>query len=99
MGLPPEDVARLVDHAGDSANDDTLEIMAENWPTLDVFLSLSTQWRREFPAMSDRELWHGIPHSEIEPTIRLMGYAKSARRIFEGLKIMEAEALPLLNSR
>jgi hypothetical protein len=47
--------------------------------------------------MSDRVLWHGIPHSEIEPTLRLLGYAKRGPKIFAGLKTMEAEALKLLN--
>jgi hypothetical protein len=96
MGLDPDDIETLLGDAA-AAPIDELEIWPENWPTVLVFLALSTQWKREIPAMSDRVLWHGIPHSEIEPTLRLLGYAKQGPKIFAGLKTMEAEALKLLN--
>lgn len=94
--MHPDDIAALLGHA-DGIEADELEIWPENWETVLTFLTLSTQWRREIPAMSDRVLWHGIPHSEIEPTLRLLGYARRARTIFPGLKTMEAEAIKLLN--
>lgn len=62
-----------------------------------VFLALQTQWRREIPAMSGQLLWHGLRYGEAEVVIRMMGYRKRQTVIFEGLRIMEAAALPLLN--
>ena len=69
----------------------------ENWDTLLVFLALSTQWRREIPAMSSTMLWDAPRHSDIESTIRMMGMWRKATDIFESLQIMVAAALPILN--
>ena len=84
----------------ETGTDDTLAVWPENWPILMTFLHLSTQWqwRREIPAMSGQLIWHGLPHTEIEATIRLLGHRREGRRIFEGVKIMEQAALPLLNA-
>lgn len=62
-----------------------------------VFLALQTQWRREIPAMSGQLLWHGLDYAAAESTLRMMGYWKKSAEIFEGLRIMEAAALPVLN--
>lgn len=79
--------------------DDGFEIMYENWPTILVFISLATQWRTELLAMSGERVWYGLPATEIEATVRLMGLGKDARTIFAGLRVMEQAALPLLNAR
>lgn len=62
-----------------------------------VFLALQTQWRREVPAMSGQMLWHGLRYGEAEVVIRMMGYRKQRKAIFEGLRMMELAALPILN--
>jgi CRISPR/Cas system-associated protein Cas7 (RAMP superfamily) len=72
-------------------------VWEENWDTLMVFLSLSTQWRREIPAMAGQMLWHGLDYTAVESVLRLMGHWAKRQEIFESLQIMEAAALPVLN--
>lgn len=72
-------------------------MLAENRETLLVFLALQTQWRKEIPAMSGQLIWHGLRYAEAEVVIRMMGLVKRQKEIFEGLRTMEAAALPLLN--
>jgi len=62
-------------------------------------MALQTQWRKEFVGMSGELIWHGLRYGEAEKVIRLLGYQSKASAIFEGLQIMEASALPLLNKR
>jgi hypothetical protein len=62
-----------------------------------VFLALQTQWRKEFAGMSGILVWHGLRYGEVETVIRLMGYWKERSIIFDGLRIMEKAALPILN--
>lgn len=73
--------------------------MAENWPTILVFISLVTQWRTEIMAMTGERVWYGLPATEIEATVRLMGLGKEGKTIFAGLRVMEQAAMPLLNAR
>lgn len=72
---------------------------ADNWPTVMVFLALQTQWRREFAGMSGELVWHGLRYGEAATVISLLGYQSKASTIFDGLRIMEAAALPILNKR
>lgn len=71
--------------------------MFENIATLQVFLALVTQWRREFAGMSGVCVWQGLRYTEAEAAIRMLGHTASAGEIFDGLRTMEAAALPLLN--
>lgn len=73
------------------------EVLWENGDTVKVFLALQTQWRKEIPAMSGKYLWHGLDYRAAESTIRMMGYWRKSGEIFDGLRLMEATALPLLN--
>lgn len=96
FGAPADVISQTLDvETDDDAGD--LEIWEDNWATVEVFLSLNTQWRREIPAMSDRMIWHGLPYPAIESTIRMMGRWKQAADIFDGLRVMEAAALKILN--
>ena len=47
--------------------------------------------------MDGQMIWHGLRYSELEVTVRLMGYQKERRTIFNGIVDMERAALPLLN--
>lgn len=93
----PADVIAATLAVEDAKDDDLLEIWEENWETVMCFLSLSTQWRREIPAMAGTMIWHGLDYPAVESTIRLMGYWQKRTEIFEGLQIMEQAALKLLN--
>jgi hypothetical protein len=78
-------------------DDGQCEVWEENWDTLKVFLALQTQWRREIPAMSGQMIWHGLRYTEAEVVIRMMGHQKQQKDIFDGLRVMESTALPILN--
>ena len=78
-------------------DDGQCEVWEENWDTLMVFLALQTQWRREIPAMSGQMIWHGLRYTEAEVVIRMMGHQKQQKNIFDGLRVMESTALPILN--
>lgn len=78
-------------------DDGQCEVWEENWDTLMVFLALQTQWRREIPAMSGQMIWHGLRYTEAEVVIRMMGHQKQQKDIFDGLRVMESSALPILN--
>jgi len=77
-------------------NEDHFDVWSENWTTVLVFLALQTQWRKEI-TLAGQMIWHGLRYSEIEVTIRLLGYQKERRSIFKGIIEMERFALPLLN--
>lgn len=81
-------------------DDPYFPVMAENWDTVLAFLNLSTQWRIEAPPMSGALVFHGLPHTEIHATLKLMAVPrKRVPGIFDGLKLMENEALEHLNSK
>jgi hypothetical protein len=89
--------ADLFDRIQSQDEEQDFEIERENWDTLLVFLALQTQWRREIPAMSGQMIWHGLDYPAMESTLRMMGHWKKAGEIFDGLRIMESAALPILN--
>lgn len=64
---------------------------------LNVFLALQTQWRMLVPPMGGAIIWLGLDYQAAEATIRLMGYQDQSKTLFEGLRIMEAAALPIRN--
>lgn len=79
--------------------DDRCVIDADNWSTVMVFLAMQTQWRREFAGMSGELVWHGLRYGEAATVINLLGYKAKAAEIFDGLRVMESAALPILNKR
>ena len=95
FGAPEEVIGETLDAETDDG-DDCL-VWEDNWDTLMVWLALQTQWRREIPAMSGQMIWHGLDYPATESTLRMMGHWKKSAEIFEGLRIMEATALPILN--
>jgi len=48
--------------------------------------------------MAGQVLWHGLDYSSVESLIRLKGFkGKKATEIFEGIQVMEAASLPIIN--
>lgn len=72
-------------------------MLHENRDALLVFLAAETQWRREIPAMSAKEIWRGLRYTEVQAIITMSGLVKRQRVIFEGIIDMERAALPILN--
>jgi hypothetical protein len=95
-GAPPDVIERTLARESEAEND-LLEIWPEHWNTVTVFLALSTQWKREIPAMSGTMIWRGMDYAAIEPVIRLMGFWSERAEIFGGLQIMEKAAINVLN--
>lgn len=90
----------MPDEPDELAHDpDVFPVWPENWDTVRVFIALGTQWRREYAGMDAVMVWQGLRYGEAEATIRLMGLAKRAGEIFDGLRVMESAALPILNKR
>lgn len=48
--------------------------------------------------MAGQVLWHGLDYPAVEVILRLRGFkGKKAMEMFEGIQVMEAAALPILN--
>lgn len=48
--------------------------------------------------MAGQVLWHGLDYPAVEVVLRLRGFkGKNAMEMFEGIQVMEAAALPILN--
>ncbi|MEQ8346150.1 MAG: DUF1799 domain-containing protein [Sneathiellaceae bacterium] len=97
--LPPELAARLAeadDPAADSepadrhgpGEDAGFRVWAEGWPVLQLFLGLSTQWRRAGLTAAAT----GLDYPAIAPTAALLGIEVDAER-FGDLQAMEGAAL------
>ena len=70
----------------------------ENWPSVLVFLSCATQWRRTMPPMGGSLIYDGLIYSGIRDVIWAHGHTgKTAREIFMDVQTMERAAIPELN--
>ena len=83
--------AHIVDEDEEKAMK-SFAVMAENWKAVKAFLSLATQWR----AVSSMAglIWTGLDYSA---AIALLG-RKRFTKLNAQLMVLEAEALPILNS-
>jgi hypothetical protein len=93
--------ARAVDleRAGELQAAGVCHVYPENWPAVQVFLALATQWR--VVAMSTmttaRLIQTGLDYTAIEPVMRLFGVKPKRRAaIFQKVRAMEAAALDVL---
>ncbi|HBQ90934.1 MULTISPECIES: DUF1799 domain-containing protein [Alcaligenes] len=69
------------------------EVWPENEMVVEAFLHLSSCWTVVAPPMGDL-LYFGLPSTEIESTLRLLGFPRRKRaRVFRYLKDMERAAL------
>lgn len=98
FGIDPATLpARAVSGAERGAPDGEL-IYPENWPALNVFLALSNAWTLHLPALGGKPLWRGIPRTEIESTLRLLGLWRERADLLPRLWVLEAAALERLNA-
>jgi hypothetical protein len=68
-----------------------IEVWPENWDAAIAFVSLSTQWRVSMGGAT------GIDYGVIEPVLRLRRVAPERwPEVFDGIRIMEAEALEVM---
>lgn len=70
-------------------------IFPDNWPIVQAFCTLSTQWRF---APSGRMI--GLDYAAVRPTLALMRVPRADwPEVFEGLRVMEDAALAELDKR
>lgn len=72
--------------------DDEVEVWPENIETVEVFLACRTQWRRD--AMNGALL--GLRYADVAATLDMLAVGER-KEVFEGIRVMEAEALEVLN--
>ncbi len=70
---------------------ETVEIHADNLETVALFSALATQWRHA--GMTGIRV--GLDYRAIPPTAQAMGI-ELTRELFEGLRVMESEALKVM---
>jgi hypothetical protein len=74
--------------------DETFEVWDMNWPAVEAFLALQTQWRTV--AMSTLERARvvrlGLDYAAIPPVMDLLK-VKKRKRVFEQLMVLESAAL------
>lgn len=89
MGAPEEMLVRL------EAEDGDFGVWAENWPAVEAFLFVCTQWRTISGAMG-KVYWQGLDYSGVAAGLAGIGYASSPK-VWEGLRVMEVAARNWLN--
>ncbi|MGE0256927.1 MAG: DUF1799 domain-containing protein [Alphaproteobacteria bacterium] len=85
MGAPQDLVERWhPDTASDAEISDTLPVLEENWPALQLFCALETQWRTAgIDGMAT-----GIDYAAVEPVARLLSIAVDAD-LMARLRVLE----------
>ena len=92
----PQDV---VDAARGAAIQSDFEVWPENEDAVDVFLELGNAWDWVVPGMGEARRV-GIRATEIESTLRLLGYRAARRKeLFRDVRVMERAALEAMQSR
>lgn len=71
-----------------STPDEAFAVLPENWPTVQLFMSVQTQWQF---ASNGTPL--GLDYNAVDVVMRRKGIADQDGRIFEGLQIMEWAAI------
>lgn len=86
MNAPDEVIQELLD-LQDHAD---FEVWEENWPSLEVFLSVQTQWRATYGA------FYGLDYNSLFSVMNLYE-TQDRKRIFEDIQIIERTILAALN--
>lgn len=89
FGVDPEEIEKCL-----ARKPESFEVWPANWPAVETFCALATQWRRA-GAMGARV---GLDYSAILPVARMLGH-KPSRDLFERLQAMEYEAVNVFASQ
>ena len=70
-------------------------IYPENWTTLQCFIDLQTQWRTGMAGAT------GLDYAAVPTVLEMRGITrpKHKRKVFAGLRVMEAAALEIMAER
>ena len=78
----------------DDLGDTAAQVWPENLPAVNAFIALSTQWRVGMAGAT------GIDYTAVPTVLRLTGLPRADwPDAFDGLRIMEAEALEIMRER
>lgn len=91
FGVPQQDIEAWEQR---EAKAGTFEVWSENWPAVETFLALSTQWRHA----GSMGIPTGLDYAAIPAAARFLGHPRD-RDLFHKLRLMEAEALRVLAQR
>lgn len=92
IGAPPEVIAQARSQSGS----DDFEVFEDNWETLQAFLDLDTSWTLA-PLGMGGSVRFGLPSTEIESTLRMLGIrGKARKKLFQNLRMMERAALEVI---
>lgn len=95
MGAP-EEIVRQIEASSDGEG---FEVWEENWPVVEAFLFVSTQWRLATVggAMGPQMIyWIGLDYTSVKAGLEGAGITATPE-IWHGLRIMEAAARKVLN--
>jgi hypothetical protein len=92
MGLTHAQIAEMLAEDEDEA-DRAFEVWPENWPALDLFLALGTQWR-----IGPLGGALGLDYQGVHAAMRMMK-VKDRAVMFDDLHVMERAALKVWNEK
>jgi hypothetical protein len=97
FGVHPEAVKAWLGDEPEGPED--FDVWPDNWPTLQLFLTLQTQWRLLVGGAGGAS-FIGLDYSAVQAAMLMLGIPRKERaEMFVGLCMMERAALPVLNSR
>lgn len=71
-----------------------IDVFPENWQTVEVFASVMTQWRIGMSGPT------GLDYAVLPGVMQMMGVArKEQMEVFNGVRVMESEALKVLSEK
>lgn len=86
MNAPEEVVQELLDQQAGSH----FEIFEENWPSVEIFLSIQTQWRATYGT------FYGLDYNSLFSVMNLYE-TEDRKRIFEDVQLIERTIIASLN--
>ncbi|MCO6442344.1 MAG: DUF1799 domain-containing protein [Nitrococcus mobilis] len=76
------------------ARQEVVEVWPENWPTVELFCAVITQWRASFGGLV------GLDYTAEEAAMRMLGIRRVDRPdLFAQLRVMEHSALAALRGK
>lgn len=94
-GIDEEDIESVYGTAAE-AEDDAFEVWPENWPSVQVFAALATQWQIAGGLLGSRVL--GLHYPSIQTVMWAHQIRACDRRaMFDDMRVMEAAALNVMN--
>lgn len=77
-----------------AASQETVEVWPENWPAVELFCAVATQWRASFGGVI------GLDYTAVEAAMRMMRIKPDDRRdLFARLRVMESAALAVMRAK